>query len=84
MPKTMKTDKQITISPQFSFAGYSIKEWLKGTLETFKGLTSAAIGVAVYFIEAAPEPYNVILAPVAIAFSKWLMDAIHFWAGVKE
>jgi len=66
-------------SPRFSFSGYSTKEWVRGTLDSFKTLVSAAVGVLVYVVELSPDPWNVVLAPLSAAFTKWLLDAIHFW-----
>lgn len=68
-----------SFSPQFSFAGYSVKEWLAGTKDTFKMTVAALGGVAAYFVDVAPAPYNVVLAPVIAAGIKWVLDAVDFW-----
>ena len=69
------------ISESGSLRGYSFKVWLYKTKESFKTLLTAGIAVGTYYLSKAtlPEGIAPLLAAVAAAGSKWLLDLLDFW-----
>lgn len=66
-----------------SFEGYNIIEWLRGSKDAFKILTTAIVTYVTYYAELAPEPLNMLLIALVAFVSTLVLDGIDYWLTAK-
>lgn len=66
-------------SQQYSFKGWKFSIWLERNKDNIKLLLVAVGGIAVYYINSLPAPWNVLTSGIATVGGKLILDTLEFF-----
>lgn len=68
------------ISPKFSLKGWALKAWIVKNKDYIKTLGSALGGIAAYYMNIVPQPWNILIAALVAIVGKIALDTLDFWS----